>query len=100
MKVFEYWAMGKAVIAPQVAPVLEVMRDGETGLLIAPGDAPAMAQRIIALAADEPLRARLAEAGRRRVLASHTWERNAAKILEALAAHPSPGPTRSKEGAY
>jgi glycosyltransferase involved in cell wall biosynthesis len=99
MKVFEYWAMGKAVIAPEVAPVLEVMRDGETGLLIAPGDAPAMAQRIIALAADQPLRARLAEAGRRRVLASHTWERNAANILEALAAHATPRPSRSKEGA-
>jgi glycosyltransferase involved in cell wall biosynthesis len=100
MKVFEYWAMGKAVIAPQVAPVLEVMRDGETGLLIAPGDAPAMAQRILTLAADEPLRAKLAQAGRRRVLASHTWARNAEKILEALAAHPTPRPTRSKEGAY
>ncbi|HEY2037637.1 MAG TPA: glycosyltransferase family 4 protein [Steroidobacteraceae bacterium] len=98
MKVFEYWAMGKAVIAPRVAPVLEVMRDGETGLLIAPGDAPAMAQHILTLAADARLRAKLAEAGRRRVLASHTWERNAAKILEALAAHPSPRPARSKEG--
>lgn len=100
MKVFEYWAMGKAVIAPRVAPVLEVMRDGETGLLIAPGDAQAMAQGILTLAADPQLRATLAEAGRRRVLASHTWERNATKILEARATHPTLRTTRSKEGVY
>jgi glycosyltransferase involved in cell wall biosynthesis len=91
MKVFEYWAMGAAVIAPAVAPVLEVLRDGETGLLIAAGDAAAMADCILALARDETLRARLAEAGRRRVLATHTWDQNAARILEMLAGRQNSG---------
>jgi glycosyltransferase involved in cell wall biosynthesis len=39
MKIFEYWGMGKPVVAPSVPPVLEVLRDGETGLLIEPGNA-------------------------------------------------------------
>lgn len=86
MKVFEYWAMGKAVIAPKVPPVLEVMRDGETGLLIAPGDAAAMARNILSLAGDAQLRARMGQAGRAWVLATHTWDQNAAKILDAVAA--------------
>lgn len=86
MKVFEYWAMGKAVIAPTVPPVLEVMRDGQTGLLIAPGDAAAMVRNILLLAGDAELRVRLGQAGRRAVLAAHTWDRNAGKILDSVSA--------------
>ncbi len=82
MKVFEYLAMGKAVIAPSVEPVLEVLRDGETGLLIPPGDAAAMARQILRLAADRELRGRLGTAGRAYVVAHHTWDANAAAILE------------------
>lgn len=85
MKVFEYWAMSKAVVAPAVAPVLEVLRDGETGLLIAPGDAATMAHHVLTLAADAQLRNRLGEAGRRYVLESHTWDQNALTILDAAA---------------
>ena len=81
MKVFEYWAMGKAVIAPTVAPVLEILRDGATGLLIAPGDSRAMAAQILRLAGEPELRQRLGEQGRREVLARHTWARNAEQIL-------------------
>jgi len=86
MKVFEYWAMGKAVIAPSVNPVVEILRDGETGLLIAPGDAQAMAAQILRLARDPELRHRLGDQGRREVLATHTWARNAEQILLSHAA--------------
>jgi glycosyltransferase involved in cell wall biosynthesis len=81
MKVFEYWAMGKAVIAPSVDPVLEILRDGETGLLISPGDSKAMAAQILRLAGDPELRRRLGDEGRREVLATRTWARNAEQIL-------------------
>jgi glycosyltransferase involved in cell wall biosynthesis len=83
MKVFEYWAMGKAVIAPRVAPVLEILRDEDTGLLIEPGDAAGMARQILRLAENQELRRRIGESGRRHVLATHTWARNAAEILRA-----------------
>jgi glycosyltransferase involved in cell wall biosynthesis len=86
MKIFEYWAMSKAVIAPSVAPVLEVLNDNDTGLLIPPGDSQAMARHILRLAADPALRRRLGEAGRSQVLAQHTWNQNASLILEAFAA--------------
>jgi glycosyltransferase involved in cell wall biosynthesis len=97
MKVFEYLAMGKAVIAPSVEPVLEVLREGETGLLIPPGDASAMAGKILELAADSDKRRRLGQAGREHVVKNHTWDRNAATIIEiharlstARAAQPNP----------
>jgi glycosyltransferase involved in cell wall biosynthesis len=95
MKVFEYWAMGKAVIAPSVDPVLEILRDGETGLLIAPGDARNMAAQILRLAGDPELRHRLGDQGRREVLATHTWARNAEQILLCYEANTAAS-TRSR----
>jgi glycosyltransferase involved in cell wall biosynthesis len=58
-----------------------------------------MADRILTLAADPQLRARLGEAGRRHVLAAHTWEGNAAKILDALTAYSARRPVRLGQGA-
>ena len=86
MKIFEYWGMGKPVVAPAVPPVLEVMRDRETGLLIEPGNADQLADRIVELAADPALRERLGAAGRAYVRAHHTWRNNAEQILQAHAA--------------
>jgi glycosyltransferase involved in cell wall biosynthesis len=85
MKIFEYWGMGKAVVAPSVPPVLEVLRDGETGLLIEPGDAVQLADRIVELASDAALRERLGQAGRAYVCAHHTWADNARQIVAAHA---------------
>lgn len=87
MKVFEYWAMAKAVVAPSVEPVLEILRDGETGLLIPPGDSGRMAAQILRLAGDPELRRRLGVQGRREVLAKHTWARNAEQILRCYEAN-------------
>ena len=85
MKIFEYWGMGKAVVAPAVPPVLEVMRDRETGLIIEPGNAAQLADRIVELARDPALRERLGRAGRAYVCANHTWADNARQIVDAHA---------------
>lgn len=82
MKIFEYLGMGKAVVAPAVGPVKEVLREGETGLLITPGSAAEMAQAIIRLVRDAELRRRLGSAGRAYVTANHTWHQNAVKVLD------------------
>ena len=83
MKIFEYWGMGKPVVAPSVPPVLEVMRDRETGLLIEPGNAAQLADRIVELAGDPELRHRLGAAGRASAIAHHTWRNNAEQIVAA-----------------
>lgn len=82
MKVFEYMAMGKAVVAPRVPPVEEVVRDGETGLLIPPGDAKALRMAVERLAADPALRRTLGENGRNWVLTHQTWRQNALRVLD------------------
>lgn len=81
MKVFEYLALAKPVVAPRVAPVLEVLQHRDTALLIDPGHVDQMVDAIVELHADEALRQHLARAGRTRVLGRHTWMRNAAEIV-------------------
>lgn len=83
MKIFEYWGMGKPVVAPSVPPVVEVLRDNDNGLLIEPGNAGELADRIIELAGDPELRQRLGAAGRAYVLEHHTWRNNAEQIIRA-----------------
>jgi glycosyltransferase involved in cell wall biosynthesis len=85
MKIFEYWGMGKPVVAPAVPPVLEVLRDRDTGLLIEPGNAQQLADHIVELARDPALRERLGASGRAYVRAHHTWRNNAEQIIAAHA---------------
>ena len=60
--VVEALAVGCPVIATAVGGVPEVVRDGENGLLVPPGDAKALGEAIARFFADDELRARLAAA--------------------------------------
>lgn len=65
LKLFEYLAMGKPVVASAVGQISEVIRDGENGVLFEPDNARALAQALIRVATDEQLRINLvAHAGR------------------------------------
>jgi len=69
----EAMAAGKAVIASRTGGVPEIVTDGETGLLVAPGDAGALAGALRRLAGDGALRERLEAGGRERVK-GFAWE--------------------------
>jgi glycosyltransferase involved in cell wall biosynthesis len=62
--VLEALASGRAVVASGIAAIGSVVRDGETGLVVPPGDADALARALDSVAADAALRARLGAAGR------------------------------------
>ncbi len=75
MVALEAMERGRAVVASAVGGLPEIVADGETGLLVPPGDADALAGAIVALARD-PERARaLGAAGRARALSSFSQER-------------------------
>ena len=61
-------AAGRAVVATQAGGIPEAVEDGITGLLSPPGDAPALADNLLALIADRQRREKLGEAGRARAL--------------------------------
>ena len=76
----EAMAMERPVVAYGDGGVLEVVVDGETGLLVPPGDVAALAQAVARLARDRPQREALGRAGRERVLARFTAEAMARRV--------------------
>lgn len=84
MKIFEYMAAGKAVVAPAVKPIEEVVADGRTGLLFEPLDRTSLTNALLRLVKDRDLRHRLGRSARRHVLSNHTWAKNVERVLTSL----------------
>ena len=68
MALLEAMSFGLAPIATPVGGIPDVLVDGENGLLVPPGDHPALAAAIRRLLEDDQLRARLGNAARTSVL--------------------------------
>jgi glycosyltransferase involved in cell wall biosynthesis len=74
---------GVPAVASRLSGIPELVVDGDTGLLVPPGDSSALAAALRRLAADPGLRRRLGAAGRRKVLAEFD-QRRSARALAAL----------------
>lgn len=75
----EALSLGRPVVATRVGGVPEIVRDGETGRLVAPGDSRGLAQSILALLGDPGDAARLGERGRQHVTREFSTDRFAAE---------------------
>jgi glycosyltransferase involved in cell wall biosynthesis len=82
LKLFEYMAAGRAIVASNLPSIREVLKDDETAVLVEPGSAPAFAEAIRALTTDRARADRLARAAFAEA-ANYTWQRRAER-LEAL----------------
>ena len=91
MKILEYMAMEKPVVASDSGNVRDLVDDGVEGLLFRSEDAGTMREAIDRLARDPELRARLGRRGRERVERRHTWLGNARRVLELLHARQRSG---------
>lgn len=83
LKLFEYMAAGKPIITSDHPAVAEVLRDGESVLLVPFGDLHALAAAITRLHDDPQLRARLGAAALRES-AAYSWQARAARILQVI----------------
>jgi glycosyltransferase involved in cell wall biosynthesis len=83
-KLFEYMAMARPVIASRLGQPADIIKDGQTGLLVEPGSAQDLALAIEKLARDEALRARLGRGAREAVAAQYTWRHNAARVFQTI----------------
>lgn len=81
MKLFEMMAMRVAVVAPNYAPVAEVLADGRTGWLFPPGDMGACTELVLELASRDDQRGRVGAAAREYVMRERQWRNNAEALL-------------------
>ena len=92
----EAMACGLPVAATTGGALPEVVEDGVTGILVPPGDAPALAEAMRTLMGNPDLRRRMGQAGRERVLETFSWRKAAleteAVYREVLAGRPASVP--------
>lgn len=82
LKVFEYMAAGRPIIAPDQPNIREVLEHDRTALLFAPERPEAFAEALLRLAADPALRRRLGAAAREEILRRDlTWAGNARRVV-------------------
>src|SRR2546425_4373146 len=81
----EAMALGTPCVSTDVTGIPEVIRDGETGLMVPQHDAPGLAAGLEKLLADAPLRMRLAAAARLLVEANFDTHRNTAGLRQIFA---------------
>jgi glycosyltransferase involved in cell wall biosynthesis len=93
LKLFEYLAMGRAIVAPASPNIMEVLTDGENAVLFDPGQADGMLRAIERICADGELRRRVADGARGTIARrKFTWDDNARRVVELLDQLVRPGP--------
>jgi len=80
LKLFEYLAAGRPVVASRVGQVAEILMDGATGLLFEPGDRAGLVRCLQRLRKNATLRSELGR-NAAAVCSEHTWNRNAARVI-------------------
>ena len=97
--ILEAMAAGKPVVSTRLAGVPEMVADGQTGRLVAPGDVPALTDALEELGRDPETRGRLGRAGRRKLEAGFSAKQSAEELAALLArsrtsaaVRPTPAP--------
>jgi glycosyltransferase involved in cell wall biosynthesis len=85
-KLFEYMAMGRAIVASALDQISELLEHDRTAVLVAPGDHRALAAALTTLAADPERRQRLGDAARRVAVEHHSWHAHVGRTIAALRA--------------
>lgn len=91
LKLFEYMAAGGVILASDLPSIAEVVRDGESALLVPPGNVNAIGAALRRLWADPALRERLGARAQEAVV-GYSWAARARHILDCIrrgeATHP------------
>lgn len=78
----EAMALGKPVVATRVGGIVDVVKEGESGILVSPGDPVALAKAIVTLLKDEKLTRKMGLAGKERIDERFTARRMIEKITQ------------------
>lgn len=83
LKLFEYMAASKAIVATALNEAAEVIQDGQTGRLVAAGDVEGFAKALLALLNDPAERDRLGQNAQRQAVAHYSWEEYTRRLEDA-----------------
>jgi len=82
LKLFEYLAMGRAIVAPAAPNLMEVLTDGDNAVLFDMAQADGMARAIDRICRDSDLRRRIADGAKRSIVQRGlTWDNNAQRVV-------------------
>jgi glycosyltransferase involved in cell wall biosynthesis len=84
VKLWEYMAAAKPIVAAEVGQVATVLENSATGCLVTPGDVSDLVESIRELHDDPDRRRRLGAGARAKVLAEWTWDRQFQRVLNVL----------------
>jgi len=82
VKLFEYMAMAKPVVAPCVEPIKSVIMEYEDVVLFEPGDRDLLKKAIRGLIEIKNSRKKIGNKARKTIIKKYTWQNNAKKIVE------------------
>lgn len=94
LKVYEYMAAGKAVIASNIGQITECVTHQSDGLLYQPGNITSLADQVSILLEDEDLRTSLGDNARQKAIATHSWAINAQSVTELIKRYQSQAPNQ------
>lgn len=94
LTVLEAMASGTPVVCSRIGGVPEIVRDGETGYLVQPGDTDELRARLTELATDASVARGMGQTARDLVMEQFTWQKCARRCLDAYdhVARPGHGP--------
>ena len=86
---FEFMAMGKPCVAPDLGPMRDVIDDNLTGFMFPHADYSALGKALLRLVEDPALRNQVGARARHAVFTRHTWAANARFIVQLAAGESS-----------
>lgn len=84
LKIFEYMATGKPIVASRIGQISEILADGDTAILTEAGDRQSLCAALIRLKSDPQLRKRLGENAAEIARRDHSWHQRLSTVTTIL----------------
>lgn len=95
---YEYMASGVPVVATKVGGIPEILNDGESGLLVSPGQVGELAQAVLKILDSKPMAEKLRSNALDKIRAFHNYDRWIGEIMEVYRQALEEGGKRSCDG--
>jgi glycosyltransferase involved in cell wall biosynthesis len=88
MKIVEYMAMGKAIVAPDMENIRDLLTPDRNGILFKPEDVSSLTHALGRATDDAGLRCRLGTNARKEIERHRTWLDNARRVISLFEQAP------------